>query len=471
MQNKVVSLPEQTIIDLVIQEMGSIEGLFDFMKANNIQTLNIATNKLFNVPAVLRPELVQYLKSSNKSAGKEPIQISTGLQTIPAPGTGGGDVHIFNSDLSIDETITAPGERELEDITITLVNTADETISTETLAAAVDGTVTAPDGTVVLKRSNGTVIDYQIVKSGSTIDKTIANSTVVLKRSNGTTITSQSVMAESTIDHNFGDSTVVIKRSNGTTIASQTVMAISSINKTIDDSIVVVKNTEGTTLGTQAVMAESTIDKTIADISFTDSDGSVSSVPAGVNITAKPYLKTAKLLKTDQTTSYRTGDDGDLQIGREVNGLTLSVNNPFGTTDRFTGVSGLTITDSIVIDWTTFDGNDVLGYYIGSTSTNRSWTTSIDWALSLNIGGFIGWHLSNINELLNLIRNGIGFGSINYNPFLIGAVNIWTSTTNNSNTSEAIFRSTSGGISVAAKTSTYRTIACRYFEVNGTTLT
>jgi hypothetical protein len=291
MQNKVVSLPEQTIIDLVIQEMGTIEGLFDFMKANNIGSLEIDANALFNVPAVLRPELVQYLKSSNKSAGKEPIQISTGLQTIPAPGTGGGEVHIFNSDLSIDETITAPGERELEDITITLVNTADETISTETLAAAVDGTVTAPDGTVVLKRSNGTVIDSQIVKSGSSIDKTITNSTVIVRNSASTIIGNYSVNAQTTLSTSMADKSFTVRRSDGTTINTIPIVAGVDGSYNVNDSIVWIKNTLGTILTTQDVRAAASIDKVLSNISFTDSDGSVSPVPAGVNITATAQVK------------------------------------------------------------------------------------------------------------------------------------------------------------------------------------
>ena len=53
----------------------------------------------------------------------------------------------------------------------------------------------------------------------------------------------------------------------------------------------------------------------------------------------------AKVLKTNQTVSYRTGDDGDLQKGREVDFYTLSANNPFGNTNRFT--------DELDRDWET----------------------------------------------------------------------------------------------------------------------
>jgi hypothetical protein len=78
---------------------------------------------------------------------------------------------------------------------------------------------------------------------------------------------------------------------------------------------------------------------------------------------AKAFLTSAKLMKTGQTTSYRTGDDGDLEVGRNVDFFTLAENNPFGTTDRFTDeLGGSTYTNNIVIDWSTYDGSTVLGW-------------------------------------------------------------------------------------------------------------
>ena len=45
-------------------------------------------------------------------------------------------------------------------------------------------------------------------------------------------------------------------------------------------------------------------------------------------------------LKTNQTTSYATGDDGDLQSGRATDFFTLASNYPFGNTSRFTYIDG-----------------------------------------------------------------------------------------------------------------------------------
>jgi len=78
---------------------------------------------------------------------------------------------------------------------------------------------------------------------------------------------------------------------------------------------------------------------------------------------AKAALTTAKLMKTGQTTSYRTGDDGDLERGRNVSFTVLAENNPFGNTNRFTDeLGGQTYTNNIVIDLSTYDGSNVFGW-------------------------------------------------------------------------------------------------------------
>ena len=62
----------------------------------------------------------------------------------------------------------------------------------------------------------------------------------------------------------------------------------------------------------------------------------------------------ATLMKTGQTTSYRTGDDGDIEAGRATDFLTLEYNNPFGNTNRFTKTDGTAGTIGVVqwiIDW------------------------------------------------------------------------------------------------------------------------
>lgn len=178
------------------------------------------------------------------------------------------------------------------------------------------------------------------------------------------------------------------------------------------------------------------------------------------------------LMKTGQTTSYRTGDDGDIEAGRATSFTVLASNNPFGNTDRFTDeLGGSTYTNSIVIDWSTYNGTTVLGYYIGSTVVNRTWDAAIDWGVGLTIGSFTSWRLCNINELFNIFRNGVAIGDLNYAPFNLGAINIWTSTTQGTLTTAAINRATTGLVSTTSKTVGIRTITTRDFTVTGTTLT
>ena len=125
-----------------------------------------------------------------------------------------------------------------------------------------------------------------------------------------------------------------------------------------------------------------------------------------IKATAAAPITTAKLMKTGQTTSYRTGDDGDIEPGRAVSFSVLSANNPFGNTNRFTDELGSqTYTNRIRIDWSTYDGSTVLGYYQLASPLLYTWNQSIDWALALSISSFTsGWALPNINQLMNIMN-------------------------------------------------------------------
>jgi hypothetical protein len=188
-----------------------------------------------------------------------------------------------------------------------------------------------------------------------------------------------------------------------------------------------------------------------------------------IKSTAAP-ITTAKLMKTGQTTSYRTGDDGDLEAGRAVSFSVLSSNNPFGNTNRFTDELGTqTYTNNIVIDWSTYDGSVVSGYY--RTTTSVAWNTAIDQCLALSVGTYTsGWRLVNRNELFSLYNYSIVLG-LSYAPFnLIGT--LWTSTTWMTITTYAYTLSDSGIASVNDKATPgiYR-LPVRTFTVTGTTLT
>jgi hypothetical protein len=185
-----------------------------------------------------------------------------------------------------------------------------------------------------------------------------------------------------------------------------------------------------------------------------------------------PSAVGATLMKTGQTTSYRTGDDGDLEAGRATSFSVLASNNPFGNTNRFTDeLGGATYTKNIVIDWSTYNGTNVLGYYRVVNGADVTWNTAIDSAAALSITGFTsGWRLPNKGEFENIFDYEQSFG-ISYAPFSFPNSFIWTSTTYKASTTLAYLHSGSW-INLAGKTGLNgRWIACRTFTVTGTTLT
>ena len=187
--------------------------------------------------------------------------------------------------------------------------------------------------------------------------------------------------------------------------------------------------------------------------------------------------KSAKVLKTGQTTSYRTGDDGDLEKGRTTDFFTLPYNNPFSNTNRFTDeLGGQDYTVGVVIDWTTYEGGEVLGYCKDINSNGTSdWNDAIDYGLAFSIGTFTsGWRIPSARELNNLNNYETGSQHLNYTPFnFSSSVDLWTSTTRESNTANAYtLRNGIGDIRGFAKTiATKYNIPCRDFTVTGTTLT
>jgi hypothetical protein len=184
----------------------------------------------------------------------------------------------------------------------------------------------------------------------------------------------------------------------------------------------------------------------------------------------------ATLMKSGQTTSYRTGDDGDLEAGRATNFTTLATANPFGNTNRFTDeLGGQTYTDNIVIDWSTYDGTTVLGLSRVVVATGQTWNNAVDGSLSYSVGTFTsGWRLPNIREIFNFanyVNNADNL--LNYSPVNLSSSGrvYWSSTTNLGVTTQAYAFSNVGLISVQSKTSTFTYFRVRTFTVSGTTLT
>ena len=183
----------------------------------------------------------------------------------------------------------------------------------------------------------------------------------------------------------------------------------------------------------------------------------------------------ATLMKTGQTTSYRTGDDGDLESGRATSFTVLPSNNPFGNTNRFTDeLGGSTYTNNIVIDWSTYNGTNVLGIRRTQNAADITWSAAIDAALALSIGTFTsGWRLINRNEYNNF-WNGESSLGLNYSPLNITPIGqLWFSNTVQAGTTLAWASTSYGQLAYYGKTASvnHRFIPCRTFTVTGTTLT
>lgn len=178
-----------------------------------------------------------------------------------------------------------------------------------------------------------------------------------------------------------------------------------------------------------------------------------------------------KLLKTGQTTSYATGDDGATQRGRLTNFTTLASNNPFGNTNRFTNkTGGQTYTTSVALDWSTFDGKTVLAYYWGDLNF-RNFANSCTANTASTFDGLTGWYLWNIQEAVNIFNFSLlGNFMLNYPPFSTSRRYFITSTS----ISSQVIAIDAAGVAFttsSSKTNTNQGMWVRECNVSGTTIT
>lgn len=328
------------------------------------------------------------------------------------------DCTVSNSDASYLASIVAQGNLDLPDITVDVINSLDVVVSTQISASVKDVVTSAPDGTINIKKTGDGTISSQSVPSGATVDYPVADNAITVNSTNGF-----SIDATDPLD---------IVLTDGTSSVTPTSVTYSQGQHKVD--IVLPTNS--------------------------------------------PTYASARLTKSGQTISYRTGDDGDLEEGRNASFSTLLANNPFGNTNRFTDIlGGQTYATAIVLDWSTYDGVSVLGYTRTFSGSNLTWAQAVDAGIATSVGTFTsGWRLCNINELQNLFNYGSASGVLNYSPFTsITQQNLWTSTTYLGNTLNAfcITDAWSGGITtgIAKTISVGRVMACRTFTVSGTTLT
>lgn len=343
------------------------------------------------------------------------------------------DTNVSNSDDSYNVNVLAEGSLELPDIRI---SNQDDTFD----------------------------ITYPSVKEYEIPNTTITNS-------NG----SYNAIIASCVEFELPDSTIVNSdESFSVQVPTPTAYAVPdsqvNVNSVNEGSVVSVKTIDiNITDGTDPV--------TPTDVTIVGNTVTVE-VPATTFVTRS----TAKLIKSGQTTSFRTGDDGDMEAGRLTNFLTLDAipvhNNgdPTAntTTNRLTdSLGGQTYANNWVIDWSTFNGSTVEGYYRISQAA-AIWNTAVDNCFSGTFGGFSGCRLTNRFELFNIHYVGNAGAVWNYAPFNLDPAStvFWTSTSLNGAVGTGAYRmQRNGSADFDAKSSAWNYIPCRTFNVVGTTLT
>ena len=181
----------------------------------------------------------------------------------------------------------------------------------------------------------------------------------------------------------------------------------------------------------------------------------------------------AKLLKTNQTTSYNSNDDGATQRGRSSSFLVLPSNNPFGNTSRFTNKTGGTTypVNKVTYDWSTYDGSTVLAYYFGDMTTVRPLATQLSQYVNSTFDGLTGWYVTNMQEMVNILDWGrIANYQLQYPPFSTNTRYFWVSTQPAGTAGVATDLAAVGIFTATAKSGSLYAIWCRVCTVNGTTI-
>jgi hypothetical protein len=387
----------------------------------------------------------------------------------------------------------------IQDSTAVLKDTTGDIISTTNILAEGSQDIVAPDSVVNFKYEDDSPIVTRNYLSGSTQDLTLANNnatnsdasysesvpygetinlpdiTINVQNTLGTTVNSTTSPSVQDVILNAPDATINIKKFGDGTIASIDVPSGTTANYSVADNAITVNGTNGFTIDAtdplNIVLSDGT--STVTPVSVTPNAGS-----HHVDIvlpTNSPTYSSAMLIKTGQTTSYATNDDGDLEKGRGSSFFTLVANNPFGNTNRFTDtLGGTTYANNIVIDWSTYNGSTVLGYRRTELNvTSGGWASCVSTCAALSFGGFTsGWRLANLNEWNNILNieytNPLG-----YTPFSSFA---WTYSSHTSSSLKVAAASYSWGVQASGyqigkdKTENSSCLAVRTFTVTGTTL-
>jgi hypothetical protein len=408
-QYSVCAIPLEPITP-VINECPPAKYLVEYENGTDIQEGEIPSGGELTIvvpdPAICEDATYEILDSLNNTLYSGTIPSGNNLTQVIT------DSFVSNSNDTYMANVLAQGSLELPDVTFSINNTLGTQVLSSQVPSVTNQILIAPDGAVHLKKENDGTIAVVSTPSGVQTNYVVLNNDITVNQSFPFEI------------HATDPLNIRVHNPQGADITPQ--------------SVVYQGNSNHVTI-------------TINPSSF---------VPVG-----------ATLMKTGQTTSYRTGDDGDFEAGRATSFTVLASNNPFGNTNRFTDeLGGQTYTKNIVIDWSTYNGTNVLGYYRLVNASDVTWNTAIDSALSLSITGFTsGWRLPNKREMENICNYQLT-SLLNYSPFNLSNT-IWTSTTYLASTTLA-YTLAQSWVNLSGKSGAGgRWMACRTFTVNGTTLT
>ena len=338
---------------------------------------------------------------------------------------------------------------------ITLKNSEATIQSTTEVLSQQDLELTANDALVSVKNTVGTLLSGASYPSGTSTDTVLPD--ISLTDSDGTVLPKAvgvdlvcTPSADATVENSDLSYTNTVA-SGGTLI--------------LPDVTVNATNSNGTELATADIPSVQDHTLSIADVDVSVNASSEGQVPVGdIDITI------------EDTAAAPITPDSDYEAGRDVDFFTLSINNVFGNTYRFTDeLGGQTFTNNIIIDWSTYNGVDeVLGWY-NVFQVDGNWEDSIDAAIVKSLGGFTsGWRMANRNELNSIVNCEIT-PVLNYPPFSQNVnLNVYMSTTVPNATTQSYYMTLSNGfIGGFTKTSNFggRQMVCRNFTVIGTTLT
>jgi hypothetical protein len=400
-------------------------------------------------------------------------------------------------------TVNVPNAVICQDANYTLTDSDGNVLESGTIASGGSATIVAPDSTFSINSTlvatipSGSSDSIQVRKqSGSNQIGSlqgqhwrIPNSVITLQDTSNNTLSTTNVPATETATITAPDATV------NNSDSTYTLSVPSGSTETIPDSQI---NVNGVDAGD--VVSVKTIDVNITDGTDPVTPDSVSLVGNTLTVEVPSggvAMAGRELLKTGQKNTYRTGDDGDLQEGRDVDEFILDYINPFGHSQRFTGTTGgyydqsllgyydkdgvattrlLAFPDEILIDWTTYNNvsGKTLGYAMGSFISNTLANVLSTYA-SATYGGFSNWRLSNLREYINLAiwQDGKG-NTYDYLPLNDSSLNLASLYfTNNARFSTTIYQIGLAMISVTTVAPTFVRggLACRTFTVTGTTLT